>query len=112
MTVTIQNNANCGIIIPGMGELAEVGGLVAPGNTIDVPDTVADSEYVQYLVSIGELVEVARIVDTDTPEEVPPVETSMDDLRAEAKALGIDVSNRWSRETLVNRIAEANNAEQ
>ncbi|MGL4250944.1 MAG: hypothetical protein ACRCR1_10035 [Aeromonas sp.] len=101
MTVTIQNNARCGIIIPGMGELAEVGGLVAPGNTIDVPDTVADSDYVQYLVSIGELAEVARTT-----------EVSMDDLRAEAKALGIDVSNRWSRETLVNRIAEANNAEQ
>ena len=70
--VILKNTARCGIILPGLGELAELKGLVAPGETIEVPDEVADSEYVKNLVNIGEIVEVERI--KERKPRIPPTE--------------------------------------
>lgn len=64
---------------------------------VEVPDElVKGDEVVKGWLKAGDLLVV-----------VQDDEVSMDDLRAEAEALGIEVSKRWSRDTLVARIAEA-----
>lgn len=91
---TLRNTGRCAIIIPFMDITT---GLVAPGQDVaDVPSEAMSSDFVQGCIERGELL----VVDTGD-------EPTMDDLRAEAEALGIEVSKRWSRDTLTARIAEA-----
>lgn len=89
----LRNTGRCAIIVPFMDIDT---GLVAPGQNIaDVPAEAMASDFIQGCIERGEL----SVVDAG--------EVSMDDLRAEAEALNIEVSKRWSRDTLVARIAEA-----
>ena len=94
----LRNTGRCAIIVPFMDIDT---GLVAPGQNIaDVPAEAMACDFIQGCIERGELF----VVDAGEAADNSP---SMDDLRAEAEALGIEVSKRWSRDTLVARIAEA-----
>lgn len=104
----LRNAGVCAIIVPGMDVDA---GLVVPGHNVGgVPITAMVSDFVQGCIERGELV----VVEDFTADEYdafrnPQAETvgpDMAELRAEAETLGIEVSKRWSRDTLLARIAE------
>lgn len=66
---------------------------------VEVPDElVKGDDVVKGWLKTGDLLVVVQEPDT--------VEPDMAELRAEADALGIEVSKRWSRDTLLARIAE------
>lgn len=104
----LRNTGVCAIIVPGMDVDA---GLVVPGHNVGgVPLASMASDFIQGCIERGELVVVedftADEYDTFRNPQAETVEPDMAELRAEAEALGIEVSKRWSRDTLVTRIAE------
>lgn len=84
---------------------------VLPGDNpaADVPDKHCKSDFVKNLIKIGDL----SVAQPDKQEDEPapaPVATEQDDtesLRTQAKALGIDVDNRWGDKRLQEEIEKA-----
>lgn len=107
----LRNTGLCAIIVPFMDVDA---GLVAPGqNASGVPIEAMECDFVRGCVERGEMEVVEDFSDEEyeafrNPQsEVTEDEPSMDELRVEAEELGIEPDKRWSRTTLVARIAEA-----
>lgn len=99
MSVTLFNNAVCAFIIPGVGEGSSLDGLVAPGGTITVADSVADSDFVRNLIDIGDLQETeARADDGDD---------DINSLREQAGRAGVRVNKTWGKARLLDEIAKA-----
>lgn len=100
MTLTIlKNNAICNIIIPFMGDDLE--GLVSPLQEITVPEAAMECDFVENLISIGELIKVGEVHEEEA-EGIP-----MDELRNQAIVLDIQPSERWSRAKLQSEIDKA-----
>lgn len=90
----VHNNAMCGIIIPGIGE--ELEGLIAPGASLEIPDSMRDHPFVAGLLERGELVE------RDAPGRM-----GIDELRAKCDELGVKYDNRWGVKRLQEEIEAA-----
>ena len=76
---------------------------VLPGDNpaADVPDRHCKSDFVKNLIKIGDL----SVVQPDEQEDEQEDET--ESLREQAKALGIDVDNRWRDKRLQEEIEKA-----
>lgn len=106
MTVKLTNNAKCAIIVPGVGELAKLEGLVAPGDSIEVDESLTKSDFIQHLIDEGYLVVsgVQPVAVTTEPDE-------LDALREQAEMLGIEVDKRWKAGRLREEITKLTDAE-
>lgn len=101
MFVTLLNKAVCAFIIPGVGQGSSLDGLVAPGATITVDDSVADSDFVRNLIDIGDLEEIeSRAGDGD-----------IEALREQAGRAGVKVNKTWGETRLREEIAKAQAAQ-
>jgi hypothetical protein len=106
MSVTLKNTAVCAFIIPGVGEGSSLAGLIAPGESLTVDDSIVECDFVQNLVEIGHLQMTGAALLEKGDEEEPEGE-EIDLLRAEAEDLGIAIDKRWG----IAKIKEAiNNA--
>lgn len=101
MSVTLLNKAVCAFIIPGVGEGSSLDGLVAPGGTITVTDSVADTDFVRNLIEIGDLEEAESLTGDDV----------LGQLREKAVELGIEVNEVWKEARLRKEIAKAQAAQ-
>lgn len=103
---TIKNTATCAILIPHAG--ADLEGLIAPGDTIEVSEKSLGTDFVKNLIEIGELELVGssiQIVKSDDDEDEEGEELEL--LRTEAEELGINVDKRWGINRLKEEIAKA-----
>lgn len=106
MSVTLKNTAVCAFIIPGVGEGSSLAGLIAPGESLTVDDSIVECDFVQNLVKIGHLqMTGAALLEKDGEEE--PEGEEIDLLRAEAEDLGISIDKRWGIGRLKEEIAKA-----
>ncbi len=87
----LMNNAACIIIIPGMGDGKSLDGMIAPLQTLDVPDALCGHPFVQGCIERGELVKRG---------ESAPVESTLDALRRECDEQGIEYDKRWGEAKL------------
>lgn len=73
---------------------------VLPGENppADVPDAHCKSDFVKNLINIGHLSVVHAEAEPEDEAEA---------LRSQAKALGIDVDNRWGEKRLLSEIEKA-----
>ena len=101
MNVILKNNAKSGIIIPGVGELAKLDGLVAPGDTISVDEQLTKTDFIQHLIETGHLI----VAGTEVTVEAEPT-GDIEALREQAEILGIEVDKRWKAGRLREEIAK------
>lgn len=101
MNVTVKNIAKRAIVVPGVGELALLEGLVAPGDSLTVDESLTKSDFIQHLVSTGDLIV--------TGAEVETVDLSA--LREQAETLGIQHNKRWSAAKFREEIGKVTDAE-
>lgn len=100
MNVTVKNTAKRAIIVPGVGDIALLEGMIAPGASLEVDEALTQTDFIRHLVSIGEL----SVGAASTPA---PVETGdIDALREQAEMLGIDVDKRWKAGRLQEEISK------
>jgi len=76
---------------------------IKPGDNpaVNVPDHLCDSDFVQHLISIGDLTEVAAPVGSDDDDDIQA-------LRDEALLLGIKVAKTWKADRIRAEIDKAN----
>lgn len=72
---------------------------ILPGDNpaVEVPKTHAQSDFVKANIANGSLIVLAADTEDDADE--------LDDLREQAKALGIKVDKRWGEDRLLEEIA-------
>lgn len=105
MAVNIKNNAKSAIIIPGVGDIAKLDGIVAPGDTLTVDEQLVKSDFVQHLVSTGELIVTGAVIEPEPENQV------LSALRGQAEMLGISVNKRWGVDRLREEITKLTETE-
>ena len=98
----LRNHSARLITVNGIENDAVKSYKVLPGDNpaADVPDQHCKSDFVKNLIKIGDLSVVH-------PEQEDEPEDETDSLREQAKALGIDVDNRWGDKRLQEEIEKA-----
>lgn len=83
---------------------------ILPGENpaVEVPDEAAKLPFVKALLKSGDL---RRVGSDELGEQEEDGDDGLDELTAQAKALGIKVDKRWKAERLAEEIAKAQKAE-
>lgn len=97
MNTIVKNNSKRAIIVPGVGELAMLGGLVAPGATLEVGESLTQTDFMRHLESVGDIVITSAPVASTSSDE-------LEALRDQAEMLGITVNKRWGAAKLQEEI--------
>lgn len=105
MNVTVKNNAKCALVIPGVGSLALLDGLVAPGDSIEVDEELTKTDFMRQLVSVGHIVITGAVI------EAEPQTDELDALREQADMLGIQHNKRWGAAKFREEIAKLTDSE-
>lgn len=79
--------------------------ILPGGDGVEIPNRLAHGAFAQALAKEG------HIVLTDVGEDEQEEDVDIDELRAQAEALGIKVDKRWKAEKLQAAIEEATNKE-
>ena len=110
MKVALKNNAKCGIIIPGVGELGDLKGMIVPGEILEVESEFTKNDFVRNLLETGELSYMSAVpvdIDEEPADEMAGVD--IDTLRKQCDLLGIDYTPRWGAAKLQQAIDAASN---
>lgn len=105
MNVTVKNIAKRAIVVPGVGELALLEGLVAPGDSVVVDESLTKTDFIRHLVRKGELVITGVVIE---PE---PENDELTALREQADMLGIQHNKRWGVVKFREEIAKLTDSE-
>lgn len=101
--ITVKNISSRPFIMPGDADVLER--IVAPGDAKEFELTYPVYSFVSAYVNAGELVVTSgELVD---PTGVTEIDTILDDLREEARSLGVSVDARWKESRLHQEIEAA-----